>query len=158
MDPVQERINTTIPVDVRAHSCLASSELTGAVYVVGGNNGGHLKIVQIYDINSSTWSNGTSLNYGRSWHDCIVEPTTQILYVVGDWWTRPIERNHVNNIRNQSWEEFAEFPSAATSRAGTRVRLAVWYNVIFIIGGEYAEPGTEKVYTVDTVCNMYVSH
>ena len=153
VDPVQQRINTTIPVDVSYHGCLASSELTGAVYVIGGN--GHLKIVQIYDINSSTWSNGTSLNYGRAWHDCIVEPTTQILYVVGDWWNKPIERNHVNNIRNQSWEEFAEYPSEAT---GTRVRLAVWYNIIFIIGGEYADPGTDEVYIIDTVCNMYRTH
>ena len=156
MDPIQQRVNTTIPVNVGYHSCLASSELTGAVYVVGGHDGdGHMKTVQIYDIISSTWSNGTSLNYGRAWHDCIVEPTTQILYVVGDWWTRPIERNHVKNIRNQSWEEFAELPSGAS---GTRIRVTVWHNIIFVIGGEWADPGTDAVYTIDTVCNMNGSH
>ena len=147
--PVQEKVNTTIPVWVRTHGCLASSEITGALYVVGGQ--GDSKVVQIYDINSSTWSNGSSLINGRKWHDCIVEPTTQILYVVGGWGQRAVERINIMNIYNDSWEVFAQLPSDLFP---AQIRIVQWYGVIFIFGGYYTNDDIDKVYTIDTVCDI----
>ena len=153
-DPVQQKVST-IPVEGGYHQCLASSRLTGAVYVIGG--AGDLKTVRIYDINSSSWSNGSSLNYGRSWHDCIVERTTQILYVVGGWWNqRAIERINVIHIQSESWEVFAELTAAGHISSYAKIRLLQWYGIIFVIGGGYHDPGYDEVYTIDTVCNIMI--
>ena len=69
---MQQRVDTTIPIDVAYHSCLTYSAFIGALYVVGGLNGalsGRTKTVQIHDINNSPWCNGSTLTYNRAWGD-----------------------------------------------------------------------------------------
>ena len=152
MTTMEQQKVTTIPVYVSTQGCLASSEVTGNLYVIGGlgDNWGD-KIVQIYNFDSSSWSNGSSTNYNRYWHDCIVEPTTQTLYVVGGWYEDAMERINIMNIYNESWEVFGYLPDGPT---WSNIRLVERRGIIYIIGGEYYEPFADIVYTINTVSTL----
>ena len=153
MTSLEQQKVITVPVWVHDDACLASSEVTGALYVIGARGSDLLgdKIVQIYDIDSSSWSNGSSTNYDYHWHDCIVEPTTQTLYVVGGWNQTAIERINIMDIYSDSWEVFGYLPDGPL---WANIRLVERRGIIYVIGGEYYEPFADDVYTINTVSTL----
>lgn len=145
----QQKVDTTVPVDGSYHECIASSEYTGSLYVVGGWNSGKLATVQVYDIDSSSWlSNVPSLNVARYMPSCIVEPMTQMLYVIGGGDTNSIERINVVDIESESWTIMGYLPQISF-----QLRNTVADGIIYVTG----QPQTSTVYTIDTVCNRILN-
>eukprot|EP01084_Bolivina_argentea_P273604 466105_1 len=72
---------TTPPIVSDESQCLASTD--NYIFITGGSNIDYLNKVQIMDISTKTWSLVPNMNEKRAAHSCEVDPTTNILYVIG---------------------------------------------------------------------------
>eukprot|EP01084_Bolivina_argentea_P273611 466117_1 len=134
--------NIIIP-NLSGGQCLTST--TNSLFIIGGRiNNEYSGNVQMMDISTNTWSIISNMNEKRSYHSCIIDPMTNILYVIGGmdctnggtWCSsgmhKTIETIEINNINTQIWTYYGNLSIPSHSAR------SVWYNhEIFVISGKY---------------------
>lgn len=139
-----KKVNTTIPMNVSDKSCIASSNSTRTLYIIGGENAS--QTVQVLDLDTMSWLNDIPpTNYHRESHGCYVEPSNQRLYVMGGNSTK-IEYINSTDIQNQHWTVLSdEFESGIMS-------FGMAANIL-VLGGCDENGIIGDVYSVNTVTN-----
>ena len=135
--------------------CLASTgSLTdGQLYVAGGISVGNNDELQIYNISSSSWSYGPSMNKTRYRLSCHIENNR--LYAISGKNEASIEWISISNINSNSWSLFSSTLPYSLEFANT----VSYDNDIYIIGGSpnsRSDDG-ETVFIIDTTSNTYSS-
>jgi hypothetical protein len=158
-------LNTTIPTAVTYDGCIASSETPSPrLYITGGYNSlypndGSLDSVQVFDLDTETWLNVSSMQYARHYHGCIV--VDDMLYVMGGYYNGPesndaryvyeVEVINTTNIEEAEWEVIGNY--TAYSFGVTAVD-----GVIYMVGGIVDVDFIDTVYTIDTATNNVSLH
>ena len=154
-----QQMNTTIPVNVDSGglACIVSSEVKEALYIVGGHDdSSRLATVQTFQLDSQTWlTNVADMNAKRFYHGCLVEETTQRLYVVGGLWEKSIEYIDFTNIESESWVTLNdELPVNLHD-----TRLVAVNGIIYTIGGQDLSANEhDTMYTIDAATGNLSIH
>ena len=148
-----QQIDTSIPESVRDLTCIASSELTNALYITSGDGGNDaIDSGQVFESDSKTWLTSIpSMNHARWYHGCWVEATNHKLYAIGGESVSQIESINIVNIQNHIWTVMDdELPVPLKCFGVTSVN-----GVIYIIGGFHDESASymDTVHMIDTSTN-----
>ena len=140
------------PTDVNDEGCIASSNVTEALYITGGYSSSGISTVQVYSLSSSSWlSSIPSMNYARGEHGCIVEPTNLRLYAIGGYGDATIESIDITNIQNVNWKTFDS--TLSNSYSARYPGVASVEGLIYIFGGGYT-----TVHVIDTATSSLSVH
>eukprot|EP01084_Bolivina_argentea_P203180 347052_1 len=104
-----------------------------------------INTVQMMDLSTKTWSYAPNMSVNRHRHSCVIDPTTNILYVIGGIdGARPedaimhksIETINTNNINQQSWMHYGYL------EYNSYFGRSVWYNHNIFVVASKRYPGT----------------
>eukprot|EP01083_Nonionella_stella_P150370 478942_1 len=149
--------SVVIPIHVHAEGCLAAT--TTHLIVTGGMDDAFtiLDQVQMLNLQTHIWENTLPvMNQARHSHSCIVNPSTNALYVVGGsngTYLASIERVYTDSD-DASWSYIGYLTIGLKD---TRTVFVYESNIIWIIGGGYHSGEWVYADTVHTILNDVVS-
>jgi len=107
----------------------------GKIYVIGGSTDGALHggdygdpFLQIYDLQTDTWSTGSPMPTGRWMHGSA--EVNSVIYCIGGGWNNPLSINEAYDIASGTWSTKTPMPYVRAS-----VGVAAVDNKIYVIGG-----------------------
>eukprot|EP01084_Bolivina_argentea_P175296 303601_1 len=135
----------TIPVHPSYRGCLAATNVY--LIITGGDANGAINTVQILNINAMTWNtNVPSMIYARRSHSCVINPNTNILYVMGGTGRDDIQLSSIEKASLLgTWTHVSDLSVTASA-----TRAVIIDNDIWVIGGQ-VDSKDNSWYRIDIV-------